>query len=277
MAARSTPAPVAAGGHGEHLGARREPGALRVVGRALGGDDERGRELGVEQRARRRGRDRVASRSTRSGCVSTGPSASRTVRRGRSASAVPAPMTMACDSARRRWASARDAAPVIHCDEPSRAAMRPSRLIAVFTTVNARPRRRCSEVRRERAGGGVGADPDVDGDAEVAQLGDAPARDLRVGILERDDDAGDAGLGQRDDARPGAAVVRARFEGGVDGGAAGPVAGLAQRLDLGVGTAGRLRGALADDLAVAHDDARRPTGWARCAAGRSRPGPAPGP
>ena len=80
----------------------------------------------------------------------------------------------------------------------------------------------------------------------------------RVGILERDDHAGDAGLGERDDARSGAALVRARFEGGVDGGAAGPVAGVAQGLDLGVGAAGRLGGALADDLAVAHDDRADP-------------------
>ena len=88
--------------------------------------------------------------------------------------------------------------------------------------------------------------------------------DLRVGILERDHDPGDAGVDERVDARrrcgPGAqhgsSVV-------YSGGAAGAVAGLAQGLDLGVGAAGRLRGALADDLAVAHDDARRPTGWAR--------------
>ena len=46
------------------------------------------------------------------------------------------------DSARRRWASAREAAPVIHCDDPSRAATRPSRLMAVLATVNARPSRR---------------------------------------------------------------------------------------------------------------------------------------
>ena len=39
--------------------------------------------------------------------------------------------------------AARDAAPVIHCDDTSRAAMRPSRLMAVLTTVKARPARRC--------------------------------------------------------------------------------------------------------------------------------------
>ena len=45
--------PGAGGGgrDGEHLGARAEPGLLRGVGRGVGGDHERGRERGVEQRA----------------------------------------------------------------------------------------------------------------------------------------------------------------------------------------------------------------------------------
>ena len=184
---------------------------------------------------------------------------------------------MACDSARSRWASARDAAPVIHCDEPSRAAMRPSRLIAVFTTVKARPSRRCTQVRRERAGGGVGADPDVDGDAEVAELGDALPGDVRVGVFDRDHDAGDAGLGECDDTRPGATLVGAGLERGEHGGAAGAVAGFAQGFDLGVGTAGRLRGALTHHLAVAHDHRADPRIGRACAGERSRPGPGPGP
>ena len=83
-----------------------------------------------------------ASRRTRSGCRSTGGSTSRTVRDGWSASAVPAPTTTAWDSARSRWASARAATPVIQRDDPSAAAVRPSRLIAVFTRHHARPVRR---------------------------------------------------------------------------------------------------------------------------------------
>ncbi len=111
--------------------------------------------------------------------------------------------------------------------------------------------------------------------AEVAELGDALAGDLRVGILERDDDPGDAGLGQRDHAGSGAAVVRAGFERGVDGGAAGPVPGLAQGLDLGVRTAGRLGGALADDLAVAHHDRADPRVGRGPPAGGLAPGERP--
>ena len=52
-------------------------------------------------------------------------------------------MTTACDFARTMCASARASGPVIHCDEPSAAAMRPSTLIAVFSRQKLRPSRRC--------------------------------------------------------------------------------------------------------------------------------------
>ena len=100
--------------------------------------------------------------------------------------------------------------------------------------------------------------PTLDGEAAVAELGDALPGDLAVGIGQRHDHAGDAGFGDRDRARRGAPLVRARLEGGVDGGAAGAVAGGPQRLDLGVGATGRLGRALADDLAVAHHDGADP-------------------
>ena len=119
--------------HGEHLGAGGEPrvdcassGAASVVTTSVGASV--GSNSGPVG-----GHAAAASSTTRSGCARRARSTSRTVRRGRSASAVPAPTTTACESARSSWASARAAAPVIHCDEPSRAAMRPSRLIAVFT------------------------------------------------------------------------------------------------------------------------------------------------
>jgi len=86
---------------GEHLRARREPAALRGIGGCSVGDDEGGREVGVEQRT---------GRGHASGGVEQHPQrlgVHRTVgvahvRRGRSANAVPAPITMACESARRR-------------------------------------------------------------------------------------------------------------------------------------------------------------------------------
>ena len=114
------------------------------------------------------------------------------------------------------------------------------------------------QVGRQAAGGVVGADPDVDGEPEVAELVDAAPGDVRVGVLERDDHAGDTGLDEGPDAGRRAPLVRAGFERGEHGGPAGPVAGSAQGFDLGVGAPGRLCGALAHDLAVAHDDRADP-------------------
>ena len=229
-----------------------------VVGRGVGGDDERGRELGVEQRAL--GGDAA-------GGVEEDAAAAAVVHRAvgvahGEAGTVGERGARADDDGLRLGPEAVGVGARRGAGDPLRRAV-----AGGDATVEAHgrlhhregaPEPAVHEVRRERAGGGVGADADVDGDAEVAQLGDALPGDLRVGILERDHDPGDAGLGQRDHAGSGAALVRAGLERGVDGGAAGPVAGLAQGLDLGVRTAGRLRGALADDLAVAHDDRADP-------------------
>ncbi len=123
----------------------RPRGAPRINGpgrRRLGGDDERRREREVEQRPGRGTRPR-ASRRTRNGARNgAGGWAVRTVSAGRSASAVPAPTTIACASARSPWASARAISEVIHCDVPSAAATRPSRLVASLSVANARPVRR---------------------------------------------------------------------------------------------------------------------------------------
>ncbi len=194
---------------------------------------------------------------------------------GRSASAVPAPTTIACDSARRRWASARDAAPVIHCDEPSAAAMRPSRLMAVLTTVKARPRRRCTRYGasdRDAASAPVPTSTVTPrsrswATPRPATCGSGSSSATTTRVTPASASATDAGSG--------AAVVRAGFEGGVDGRAAGPVPGLAQRLDLGVRTAGRLGGTLADDLAVPHDDRADPRVGRGPPAGGLAPGERP--
>ena len=61
--------------------------------------------------------------------------------RGSSARAVPEPTTIASDHARRRWTSALASSPVIHVDEPSRAAAFPSSEDAIFSTTNGRPER----------------------------------------------------------------------------------------------------------------------------------------
>ena len=100
---------------GLDLGAGRQPRVLDGLGRrGVGGDDERRRERRRRTAARSAGTRPRASSSTRSGCRRRAASTSRTVSAGRSASAVPAPTTTACESARSSCASARAAAPVIH-------------------------------------------------------------------------------------------------------------------------------------------------------------------
>ena len=87
--------------------------------------------------------------TTRSGCLSASrPSGSRAVRLGSSASTVPVPTTIASAAARRRCTSARAAALVIHCEDPSAAALLPSMLAANFQVTCGRPVRcRCNHSR----------------------------------------------------------------------------------------------------------------------------------
>ena len=68
------------------------------------------------------------------------------------------------------------------------------------------------EVRAEQAGRGVGSDADLDLDARVAEAAHTGAGDVRVGILDRDDDAADAGGDERIRTRASTAVVGAGFE-----------------------------------------------------------------
>ena len=66
----------------------------------------------------------------------------RTVRLGSSALTVPDPTITASEKALSRWASLRASNEVIHCDDPSGAAVRPSRLAASLATIQGRPVRR---------------------------------------------------------------------------------------------------------------------------------------
>ena len=200
-----------------------------AAGAPLGRDHEGRRERGVEQRARRPapGPGRRAAPAA-AGARRRAGRASRTVSAGRSARAVPAPTTTACESARSSCASARAAAPGDPLRVPSAAAVRPSRLIAVFSDAERPAGAPVVQVRgeRRRARVGAGTDADVDRDARASRSRAMPAaRDLRVGIGERDDDPGDAGVDERVGAGRRAAVVRARLEGHVGGGAPGPLTG----------------------------------------------------
>ena len=82
------------------------------------------------------------SSTTRSGGSTSAASSSgrRTVRRGSSASTVPAPVINAPLRARQRCTSARAASPLIQRDSPEAMALRPSRLVASFTRSHGRPR-----------------------------------------------------------------------------------------------------------------------------------------
>jgi hypothetical protein len=151
---------------------------------------------------------------------------------------------MAWLSARRRWASARASGPVIHCDEPSAAAVGRRR--------PAVERRRQLEDHPRSAGpavvevglellGHLGPQATgLDGDTGVAEAGEPGPGDERVGIGHGHHDPADPGLDQGVGARAGPPGVGARLEGDVGDGAA--------RLGLAAGGPGRVEG---DDLGVA--------------------------
>ena len=96
--------------------------------------------------------------------------------------------------------------------------------------------------------GGVEADGHVDPCS--AEAGDALPGDVGIGVLDGDDDPGDAGLDERVGARRRAAVVRAGLEGDIGGAAPGPVGpvgdGGLECDGFGMPAAGRLGGALGD-------------------------------
>ena len=77
----------------------------------------------------------------------------------------------------------------------------------------------------------------------------------RIGILEGRDDAADAGLDQGVGTGRRPAVMRARLQRDVDGGAFQGLARIGDRLGLGVRPAAVLRAAARDHAAIAHDHA----------------------
>ena len=99
----------------------------------------------------------------------------------------------------------------------------------------------------------LGAEPDLDRDAAARAAGRAPARDLRIGILQRRHHARDAGADDGVGAGRRLAVMRARLERHVERGAARGLAGALERLGLGMRPAAGLRPAAAEDDAVLDD------------------------
>ena len=258
-----------------HLGARGEPGVGRVRGRRRSGDDERQRERGVEERAVRRDaavrvehdpqglvRHRLAgvpsgeAREIRDcgarahdDSLGVGAELVHVGARGFAGDPLRRPVARgdpAVDAGRRLQQHERTSEATVHevrCEEPARVVLR---------------------------------DTEADSDAALAQARDAGAAHVGVGILDRDDDTRHAGIEQRVGAGRRAAVVRARFERDVGGRAQSALPRLTKRLDLGVGPARRLGRALADDLAVAHEDAPDPGVRRRPAAGAGRERERPG-
>ncbi len=104
--------------------------------------------------------------------------------------------------------------------------------------------------------GRIGFDPDIDADAGLLQFAQAPAGDVREGVTDGDDDAGQAGFDQRTGARGGLTGVAAGFERHVGGGAAGELAigELLERIDLGMRPAEAAMVTLGQEFAVANQE-----------------------
>ena len=190
-----------------------------------------------------------------------GPRARRTVSAGSSAFTVPAPTRTASLSARRRWASARAASPVIHWLVPSGAAVRPSSVAASLSTTQGRPVVRCL-MYGASCGPRLGRDaPDRDVDAGVPQPGDAhaahPGSGSSMPTTTRRTPAATMASAQGG----GAPVVRARLErdDSVAPRAASPAASSAT-----TSACGPPGGCVApSNVCRRHLMTRPPTGWAR--------------
>ena len=162
-------------------------------------------------------------------------------------------------------------------DVPSAAATRPSRLDATLATKYGRPVRRWCRYGASNKVAARAPSPTSTAMPAVPQPLDAGAGHAPVGVLDRDDDAPDAGGDERVGTRTGAAVVGAGLERDVRGRAAAPVTGRVQRFDLGVRAARRLRRALADDDTVPHEDTTDPRVRRGTPAGARPRAPAPDP
>src|SRR4029077_3761585 len=100
----------------------------------------------------------------------------------------------------------------------------------------------------------AGADDALD--TRGAELGEAAARDERIGIADRCDHAHDTSLNDRGGAGRCPSLMRARLERHIERGAARAGAGCPQGLDLGVGPAGAGVESFADDVTAGRDDHR---------------------
>jgi len=97
--------------------------------------------------------------------------------------------------------------------------------------------------------------PAFSGDTGLGQALQTAPGDLRIGITHRRYDPGNASGHQGVGARRRASVMAARFEGHIRRRAPGLLAGGAQGVDFGMGFAGALMPAFADNLAVTHHHA----------------------
>ncbi len=173
---------------------------------------------------------------------------------GSSARTVPEPTRTASTSARSAWTRTRASSPVSHCEVPSAAAMRPSRLAAAFHDHERAGVAQAVEEHLVLAARRSCVRVELDRDAVAAEPLGAAGRE-RVGVGHGCDDARHARGDERVGAGAGTAGVGAGFEGDVGGGAGGAVARLLERGDLGVRATRTFVPALADDLPVAHEHA----------------------
>ena len=174
-------------------------------------------------------------------------------------------------SSRSRCTSARAGAPVIQREAPVRVAMRPSRLAASLSVTSGRRARHQAAESGDQLGAGVGLDARLDGDAAPAQPRRAAAAHARIGIAHAEDDAAHAGREDGVGARRRAAVVVAGLERDVQRRAAAARAGITQRFDLTVRTAGAAMVAASDDPPAGDDhgaDRRIGTGAPEAPCGR---------
>ena len=179
---------------------------------------------------------------------------SRQVSCGSSASTVPMPVRIASFIARIRCTRARAASPVIAAGlrpgEPGLAVGRHRELERHVRP----PVAHAADMPGMGAPRLLGAEPDIDRDALLAQPRMALAGDLRIGILQRRHHARDAGRHDGVDAGRRLAVMRAGLERHVERRAARRLAGAPQRLDLGMRPPARLGPAAPDHDAVLHHD-----------------------
>ena len=220
-------------------------------------------------RSRRSKITRVSGRSRK---------APRAVSCGSSVRMVPAPTPMASTSARSAWACRLAAAEVSAVRRPCASARQPSRLIAAFRMTNGRRSRISVRNGWLSTRAADAPRPTSTWTPCARRCCEALAVDERIRILDRGDQARNAGLDDLRDARTGASDVAARLERAVHRRAARARARLLERQHLGVRLAGAPVEALPDDHAVAgHDHGPHERIRTRAAAAPARPETTRGP